>query len=629
MRHSNVVPASSPTPPSAEAWRPRVPLGRALAGVLLLAVLSTAGFVHVIWERAASANVDRAIAALDAKTAGTVRADLTATLRLVEGTAEIIRSILFQGTIRADDEVKREFLFLSLLRAQPAIGWVGFGFPDGRFFGSHQRRDGKLEMVEIGQPGPDGERPLRRDIYRPLPGDVFFEERRHEGAAYVPLGSAWYRTAKDAKQPVWSVVEVLPNGFEPSVIVSQRVELYGRYQGVVMVAVSLGGLSKSLRDLQGGSGAAYVLDGTGRVLAASYQQADKMPARLRDFPADDSLALAADRAASSHREREFRAVESGLPIGPTYVSSFSLPFAEWRLLTATPRSDFAGEIDRSVRKVLLGVGALVLLASATALLFAHMLFARPFRRLSKQLRAVERFALDQVRHQPTFLAELDDFSGALKRMAVGIAAFARYMPLDVVKPLVTAGVEPVPDARLREITVLFADLPGFTSVAERLGPDVQPYLTSFLTLAVEAIHAEGGTVDKFIGDAVMAIWNAPEPIDDHALRACRAARVIHAAMHTVPPLEAGSGDGSRVRIGINTGTALVGNIGSDERLSYTAIGDTVNLASRLVGFAKEHSVEIVASAMTIAEAGSSAGGRPLGRYLVRGRVAEVDIYCLD
>lgn len=251
-----------------------MPLGRALAAVLLLAVLSTAGFVHVIWQRAASANVDRAITALDAKTAGTVRADLTATLRLVEGTAEIIRSILFQGTIRADDEVKREFLFLSLLRAQPAIGWVGFGFPDGRFFGSHQRRDGKLEMVEIGQPGPGGERPLRRDIYRPLPGDVFFEERRQEDAAYVPLGSTWYRAAKGSTQPVWSVVDVLPNGFEPSVVVSQRVELYGRYQGVVMVAVSLAGLSKGLHDLQGGSGAAYVLDGTGRVLAASDQPAD-------------------------------------------------------------------------------------------------------------------------------------------------------------------------------------------------------------------------------------------------------------------------------------------------------------------------------------------------------------------
>ena len=334
-----------------------------------------------------------------------------------------------------------------------------------------------------------------------------------------------------------------------------------------------------------------------------------MPARLRDFPAHDSLALAADRAASGHREREFRAIEDGLPIGPTYVSSFGLPFAEWRLLTATPRSDFAAEIDRGVRKVLLGVGGLVLLASATALLFAHLLFTRPFHLLSAQLLAVERFALDQVRHQPTFLAELDDFSWALKRMAVGIAAFARYMPLDVVKPLVAAGIEPVPDAKLQEITVLFADLPGFTSAAERLGADVQPYLTSFLTLAVQAIHAEGGTVDKFIGDAVMAIWNAPEPIDGHALRACRAARAIHAAMHALPLLQAGSHDGTRVRIGINTGTALVGNIGSDERLSYTAIGDTVNLASRLVGIAKEHGVEVVASGMTIAHAGSQAGGR--------------------
>ncbi len=216
------------------------------------------------------------------------------------------------------------------------------------------------------------------------------------------------------------------------------------------------------------------------------------------------------------------------------------------------------------------------------MVFANLLFARPIARLSAQLRHVERFSLDGVRYAPTFLSELNDFSLALKHMAGGLSAFAKYMPLDVVQPLISGGVEPRPGGHLREVTVMFADLPGFTELTETLGPGVEPHLTSFLTIAVAAVHAEGGTVDKFIGDAVMAIWNAPSAVPDHALRACRAAAAIRTAMHALPAISPDR-DAIRVRIGINTGTALVGNVGSAERLSYTAIGDTVNLASRLVG----------------------------------------------
>jgi hypothetical protein len=118
-----------------------------LPALRMVAVLSTAAFVHYTWKRTASENVERIVSRLDAQRASTVRAELSATFAVLASTAEIVRSILFQGTIKAEDEVKREFLFLSLLREQPVIGWIGFGFPDGRFFGSHAAPDGKIEMV--------------------------------------------------------------------------------------------------------------------------------------------------------------------------------------------------------------------------------------------------------------------------------------------------------------------------------------------------------------------------------------------------------------------------------------------------------------------------------------------------
>jgi class 3 adenylate cyclase len=629
MQHSTAARASSPGATAASPRLPRIPLGRAMTALLLLAVISTAVFVHLIWRSTATRNVEKIVATLDAQGADTVRGKLTWTLDVVEGTAEIVRSILFQGTIKADDEVKREFLFLSLLREQPAIGWIGFGFPDGRFFGSHAAPDGKIEMVEIGAAPPGMPRPLRRDVYRPIPGDVMFEERIRGETAYVPLGAPWYRRAMDSAAPTWSVVDVLPGGFEPSLVVSRRVELYGKYQGVVMVTVGFGRLSRMLRELQtSGQGETYLLDRNDKLLATSVELAGGAPARLKDFRTEDQLASAVSGAISAMAQSEFRTLVAGGDSGPVYVSSFTLPFEQWRLLTAVPRSAFAAEIDRNTRRVLVVVVGLILLAAATAVLFATLLFTRPIRRLAAQLQEIERFSLERVRHVPTFLAELNDFSEALKRMAAGLSAFAKYMPLDVVQPLVAGGIEPRPGGRLVEVTVMFADLPGFTELTERLGPEVQPYLTNFLTLAVAAIHSEGGTVDKFIGDAVMAIWNAPTATPDHAYRACRAAAAIRAAMHALPVISPGQGD-VRVRIGINTGLAVVGNIGSSERLSYTAIGDTVNLASRLVGVAKEHGVEIVLSEMTLECAGGKPATRPLGVGTVRGKVMPVMVHTLE
>ena len=192
------------------AQRFRPPLGLALTALVLTAVLVTALVVHVSWMWTASRNIETVVGSLNAQTANAVRQELETTFRAAEGATEIVRSILFQGAVNAGDEVKREFVFLSVLRSLPSVSWIGFGFPDGRFFGSHALDDGKIEMVEIGEPLASGARYLRRDRYRPIPGDIFFEERTKGETAYVSLGSKWYRAAMTGKGQVWTMVDILP-----------------------------------------------------------------------------------------------------------------------------------------------------------------------------------------------------------------------------------------------------------------------------------------------------------------------------------------------------------------------------------------------------------------------------------
>lgn len=607
----------------------RVSLVSALTAILLLAVLSTALAVHLIWRQASSRSIDQAVLTLDANAAASVKRTLSQVLGGAEGAAEIIRSALFQGTIDANEEAKREFLFLSVLRSQPAVSWIGFGFPDGRFFGA-RAGDNRIEMIEISAPKPGVPAELRRDVYRPLPGDIFFEERMKATSEYVASGSPWYRAAVRAQTLAWTTADILPDGFEPSVVVSLPVRVHGEFAGIAMVAVAYRRLGQVLAGLDiATAGRAFVLDGKGGIIASS--SAASNASRLEDLPSDDRFAAAVHMAVARHAEADFRDIAPDAGLGPVYVGASTLSFRDWRLLTAVPRSYFAGEIDRANRFLPLVVVALALVAAATSAIFAGIMFRRPLSGLSSQLALIEHFELDRVRHLPTVLSELDEFSLALKKMATGLASFGRFIPSEVVRMLVAEGAEAKPGGQTREITVMFADLPGFTEMSEKLGPAIEPYLSQFLTLAVEIVHREKGTVDKFIGDEVMAIWNAPGEVPDHAERALRAAAAIRVALHRIPLPLPGPGSfalGPRIRIGINTGPAIVGNFGSPSRLSYTAIGDTVNLASRLVGVAKDKGIEIATSAATIGAADGACNAQPAGAAAVRGKSELVQVYTL-
>lgn len=607
------------TPKSKPRFRMR--LGLALTGLVLAAVLSTALLVHMSWSWTASRNIETVVGSLNTHTASAVRKELETTFRASEGAVEIVRSILFQGAVKAEDEVKREFVFLSVLRSLPAVSWIGFGFPDGRFFGSHALDDGRIEMLEIGDTLPTGARLLRRDFYQPIPGDIFFQERIKGETAYVTLGSKWYRAAMTSRGQVWTMVDILPSGFEPAAVVSARLEQYKRLQGVLMVSLNLKRLAQFLAELDvAKSGAAVILGETGSVIASSLAG---MKSASLDTSDDSGLTGALRTVSQGGLSADGTVRTEGGEI--FYGTSTPLDFNGWRLVTAVPRSTFTAEIDRNTKWLLASVAVLAFLGAAMAALFANLFFARPIQKIAGELRHIETFSLEKVRHISTALTELDELSAALKRMAGSLRAFGLYVPADIVRSLIQQGVDPKPGGELRDITVMFADLPDFTKLAETHGAEIAPFLTEFLTLATKAIHQEGGTVDKFIGDCIMGLWNAPVPESEHALRACRAADAIRRAMRHLPRPDKRE-DGSLVRIGINSGVALVGNVGSEERLSYTAIGDVVNVASRLEALAKTYEAEVIISEATRKKCGAAITVKALGASAVRGRAEPLQIF---
>ena len=172
-----------------------------------------------------------------------------------------------------------------------------------------------------------------------------------------------------------------------------------------------------------------------------------------------------------------------------------------------------------------------------------------------------------------------------------------------------------------EVTVLFADLRGYTAFSERTAPaEVVAMLNAAFGVAVPIVLAEGGTVTQFIGDAMMAIFNAPSPQPDHALRAARAALAMQRGVGEM--LTAGTRP--QFRVGLNSGIALVGNIGAAEMRSFSAIGDTTNLAARLQTYAAEGTVVIGASTYDLIR--ERAIVRPLGSPRLKGKSQPVEVY---
>ncbi|MCY1529713.1 Adenylate cyclase 1 [compost metagenome] len=178
------------------------------------------------------------------------------------------------------------------------------------------------------------------------------------------------------------------------------------------------------------------------------------------------------------------------------------------------------------------------------------------------------------------------------------------------------------------MTALFTDIYDFTTLSEKYPPeDVVAMLSEYFDIFSETVGEHDGTIIQFLGDSVFAMWNAPAADEKHAEHACRCALAVEERLRVFNEAQRQKGlPEFRTRFGIHTGTAVVGNVGAKERLQYTAMGDTVNVASRLEGMNKNYDTTIMASGAVVAHAGTAIRFRPLGSAQAKGRASALEIY---
>lgn len=284
-------------------------------------------------------------------------------------------------------------------------------------------------------------------------------------------------------------------------------------------------------------------------------------------------------------------------------------------------------------------GALIGLAIAVlAVLLAIVLgrlFARPIRRVAAESTKISGLDLGQVRPLPgSRITEMDEQARAFNAMLSGLRSFERYVPRRLVSQLIASHSGDEVGSEERELTVMFTDIVGFTAMSERLpAADVARLLNEHFSLLAGCVEAEEGTIDKYIGDALMAFWGAPDSQEDHALRACRAGLAIAEAMAAdFAERQADGRPAARIRIGIHSGPVVVGNIGAPGRINYTIVGDTVNTCQRLEALGRDfdrgEAVTILVSGAVATAVGGTLTVEPVGSYGVKGRSEEVQAFRL-
>jgi adenylate cyclase len=308
------------------------------------------------------------------------------------------------------------------------------------------------------------------------------------------------------------------------------------------------------------------------------------------------------------------------------MTTRDLPDTYWRLGIVVPEEHYTKDLERERRALLLeALGVMVALALGGAWVVAKL--RRGLGEVVERTVRMRRFDFAAAPAESPFV-DVQQALDSLERAKTVTRALGKYVPVDLVRRLFEKNEEPTLGGEPTRVSMMFTDIEGFTSLSERLAPnDLARALGQYLDAMTKGVVATGGTVDKFIGDAVMALWNAPSSVPEHSKRACEAAlSCIEATEALYASKDWGGQPALFTRFGLHADEVLVGHFGSPARLSYTALGDGVNLAARLEGLCKQYGVAILVSEAIAEQVHGEFALRKIDRVAVKGKSRAVLVY---
>ena len=568
--------------------------------------------VTLIMQTAASTFIDK-VAQL-----GADRID--AKFRNVRDSLEILAGLPSIQSAEIDDNSRLYGLMASILRNNPQIFNLYVGYEDGSF----------LEMDVIDRARPQFRSSLGVDedaVFRVViisrtgasatsPVTVYLSENlipvaeTRAPTTYDPRLRPWYIDAfKDEKTLLTGPYVFFATG-QPGYTL--RTTLKEGRRGVVAADLLLNRLEQMLGDQKlGDSGLALLFDETDRIVGHPEMSRlmEEIPERGDELPRIGAiklpgLAKAIDAWRKGHASQQFFVDGTGR----TYVAAFhgieTAGNANIRLAVIAPLDEFFSRIVRE-RASLFALALAFVLGMLPLAIWIGSMLARSLRSLARQTDEIQHFQLADRPRLHSVIGEINELGRSVFAMRTMVRNFASFVPRPIVRQLVESGMSLQLGGTRREVTVLFTDVADFTAKTEKADPsEVMIYTSRYFATMSETIMQHHGTIDKFIGDAVMALWNAPDDDPDHVLHACAAVLAcVRRNSELNATFRAAGWPPYATRFGLHVGDAVVGNVGSADRMNYTALGATINLAARLEGLNKNYGTTVLVSAAVRERAG--------------------------
>lgn len=589
---------------------------------------------------------DAATSTMDAASRGTV-----SSLQLqVEMLSRMARALSFSPTIMGSsnpgDASPTAALLKGNLAQWPALDSIYVGYDNGHWL-QVQRLDGLSGPPRDRVGGPldaayaitttqwvAGEELPTRRVFQDKAGNRLGQIGVPQ-RGYDARQRSWYLDARKAGHLVTSAPYLSFNLGVPMITFS--VPFDGDARGVVGLDLKLDSYSRSAPIMKfGKSGYLLIVDDQGALIvhpnyAALFERSANNAAGPRlpnvtdlQDTVEGKVIADWDKSSPFRRKlrwkdgREYFARLETIALGPNLAAN---------VLLVAPADDFAEGIRELVRKArLLALLACSLFIPATWIFGTRM--SKTIGDITTEAARLQTMAPPPKSAIGSIIKELDILGRTIHKSQRAIWLFSRLAPRSIVQGVLDNAISTELGGTRQEITALFTDVRGFTTIAENADPDLLMQQTSrYFTALTDVILAQGGTIDKFIGDAVMAFWNAPNPQSDHCERACRAALQARAANDAVNQLFETEGLPSFfTRFGVHVGEAVVGNLGSSERMNYTALGNVVNLAARLEGLNKQYDTQILVSENVYVRVKQSFRFRFVDTVVAKGMAAETKVY---
>lgn len=545
--------------------------------------------------------------------------------------ADISAALVKDSNIDLGPDSILEDYFIRIVRAQRQIGMIYFGTEDGDFYQvSWLEKDKPLYIKHIDRQNGAVSMSIRylnedlKQVDVEKTTDVKYDHRIR----------SWYKITKASMGPTWTDVYIFFASGQPGITASYPIMTKaGGLYGVMAADISLRGLSEFLKSTNiSENGLVFILDDKKQFVAfpdpnrgVRVKDGKIVPVHVTEIGEKritDAVRVFEDTglAQFSYKSGGKKSLAFFTPFPPSFGKA-------WNIVVLVPEDDFLGPIKRTAVISLIISGLILLAAVGLGLWFARNL-SRPIELLTQEVQKIREFDLDRRTPISSYISEIQMMSDAVEAMKSGLMAFRRYVPAALVRQLIQTGDEAKPGGTERELTLFFSDITGFTPISEQISArELMVNISEYLDAVSKVIASERGTVDKYIGDAVMAFWGAPLPDEDHAFHACRAALRCQS---TIADLNTRWAEEKKfafdTRIGLHSGFTIVGNMGSDERLNYSVLGDSVNLASRLEGVNKRYGTSIIISQTTYRYVRNSFILRPLDIVAVKGKRSGVKIY---